>query len=415
MARISLLLVLVVALTFSGCEGETGQQGDPGQQGPQGEQGPPGSGLPGQNSLVKITDEEPGVNCPTGGKLIEVGPDTDNDGELDPEEVTDSKYICNGEKGPQGDVGPQGEQGTSGSDGLDGTAGLECWDLDGDRLCTLPLEDANTDGTCDVLDCRGSEGPQGLQGEPGSPGQDGLPGTDGIHCWDLDGDGICTPATEDKNTDGSCDAADCQGQPGTDGSPDTPAEVLAKLIQVDGSGSGLDADTLDGIDSSALLARISQLESDLLAAQNAIAQLGGTAPYAWDGADNLLGPVYQIFSNYLTFYDAVYEVVVKVFTIPDSSYYFYFDSADCSGVRWFEAGSSWVPGIYSFGFLDRSNGDICAIPDGAPTTFASDSRRRVYDDTGAYPCEPANGSTVSRRQCQVVRTITPGIYVAPGP
>jgi hypothetical protein len=32
------------------------------------------------------------------------------------------------------------------------------------------------------------------------------------------------------------------------GSPDTPAQVLAKLIQVDGAGSGLDADTLDGHD-----------------------------------------------------------------------------------------------------------------------------------------------------------------------
>lgn len=33
------------------------------------------------------------------------------------------------------------------------------------------------------------------------------------------------------------------------GHQDTPAEVLAKITQVDGSGSGLDADTLDGIDS----------------------------------------------------------------------------------------------------------------------------------------------------------------------
>jgi hypothetical protein len=34
--------------------------------------------------------------------------------------------------------------------------------------------------------------------------------------------------------------------------PDTAAEVLAKLKQVDGSGSGLDADQIDGLDSSAL-------------------------------------------------------------------------------------------------------------------------------------------------------------------
>lgn len=37
---------------------------------------------------------------------------------------------------------------------------------------------------------------------------------------------------------------------GTDlhGSPDTPADILAKLVTVDGTGSGLDADTLDGHD-----------------------------------------------------------------------------------------------------------------------------------------------------------------------
>jgi len=37
-----------------------------------------------------------------------------------------------------------------------------------------------------------------------------------------------------------------QGDPGVDGSPDTAAEVLAKLITVDGTSSGLDADLLDG-------------------------------------------------------------------------------------------------------------------------------------------------------------------------
>lgn len=40
------------------------------------------------------------------------------------------------------------------------------------------------------------------------------------------------------------------GATGPAGSPDTPAQVLAKIKQVDGSGSGLDADSLDGIDSS---------------------------------------------------------------------------------------------------------------------------------------------------------------------
>jgi hypothetical protein len=40
-----------------------------------------------------------------------------------------------------------------------------------------------------------------------------------------------------------------QGPIGPPGSPDTPAQVLDKLLQVDGSGSGLDADRLDGLGS----------------------------------------------------------------------------------------------------------------------------------------------------------------------
>ena len=39
------------------------------------------------------------------------------------------------------------------------------------------------------------------------------------------------------------------GQQGAAGSPDTPEQVLGKLAQVDGAGSGLDADSLDGVGS----------------------------------------------------------------------------------------------------------------------------------------------------------------------
>jgi hypothetical protein len=36
------------------------------------------------------------------------------------------------------------------------------------------------------------------------------------------------------------------GPAGPAGSPDTAAQVLAKLVTVDGTGSGLDADLIDG-------------------------------------------------------------------------------------------------------------------------------------------------------------------------
>jgi len=62
----------------------------------------------------------------------------------------------------------------------------------------------------------GQTGPQGPQGSPGPTGTTGP-----------------------------------QGPAGADGSPDTAAQVLAKLVTVDGPGSGLNADKLDGNQASA--------------------------------------------------------------------------------------------------------------------------------------------------------------------
>jgi hypothetical protein len=64
---------------------------------------------------------------------------------------------------------------------------------------------------------------QGIQGETGPAGPQGEPGPAGP-----------------------------QGEPGA-GSPDTPQQVLDKLVQVDGAGSGLDSSFLDGIDSTGFL------------------------------------------------------------------------------------------------------------------------------------------------------------------
>lgn len=71
----------------------------------------------------------------------------------------------------------------------------------------------------------GPPDPERWIGPPGPPGAAGPPGADG--------------------------APGAAGPPGASGSPDTAAQVLAKLITVDGAGSGLDADLLDGLDSSA--------------------------------------------------------------------------------------------------------------------------------------------------------------------
>jgi len=88
------------------------QTGPQGPQGVQGVQGVPGAvGAPGKNGVngdsanVAVTNEPPGVNCPTGGKKLTTsvgaGPAT-------------VSYVCNGTNGATGATGPQGAQGSSG-------------------------------------------------------------------------------------------------------------------------------------------------------------------------------------------------------------------------------------------------------------------------------------------------------------
>ena len=76
----------------------------------------------------------------------------------------------------------------------------------------------------------GGMGPPGPQGPPGADGVDGRNGAPGPQ-------GPPGPA----------------GQAGGDGSPDTPAQVLAKVLQVDGADSNLDADRIDGLNSDVFL------------------------------------------------------------------------------------------------------------------------------------------------------------------
>ena len=131
-----LFLLFMVLGYFCGCEAKQGEQGIQGEQGPpgiqgekgeqgiQGEQGPPGiqgengdPGDPGINSLIDISEESPGNRCPNGGNKIDTGLDSNNNGVLDNDEITDTAYICHGEPGPQGLRGEQGLQGEQGPPG----------------------------------------------------------------------------------------------------------------------------------------------------------------------------------------------------------------------------------------------------------------------------------------------------------
>lgn len=58
---------------------------------------------------------------------------------------------------------------TSGSGG--GSEGLNCWDTNGDGI-EDPAEDVNSDGSWDALDCQGADGAVGSDGEAGTTGQE---------------------------------------------------------------------------------------------------------------------------------------------------------------------------------------------------------------------------------------------------
>lgn len=56
-------------------------------------------GTDGIASLVEVADEPPGSYCATGGLAITTGQDDDNDGVIDPSEVDDTTYVCDGADG----------------------------------------------------------------------------------------------------------------------------------------------------------------------------------------------------------------------------------------------------------------------------------------------------------------------------
>ena len=128
------------------------------------------------------------------------------DGKLFLKRVSGAETVIElGQTGPQGPAGPQGVTGPTGPQGPTGATG--------------PKGDTGATGATGPKGDTGATGPTGPQGPAGPTGLTGATGP--------------------------------QGPAGADGSPDTAAQVRAKLVTVDGSGSGIDADLLDGSHASA--------------------------------------------------------------------------------------------------------------------------------------------------------------------
>jgi hypothetical protein len=120
----------------------------------------------------------------------------------------------------------------------------------------------------------GGAGPEGPQGPPGPSGSQGIPGPRGL-TGAQGAQGDAGP----RGTVGPPGSQGPMGLPGAAGSPDTPAQVLAKLQQVDGAGSGIDADQLDGLDSQRLITELGgTINGDLSVAGGLRAGSGVTFP-----------------------------------------------------------------------------------------------------------------------------------------
>jgi hypothetical protein len=196
-----------------GAAGKDGTQGKDGADsnvaGPQGDTGDTGdtgpAGNDGRNALTATAAELAGTNCPNGGVKVSAGIDSNANETLDDDEVnSDSvRYVCDGAKGDQGETGPTGATGTTGATGAQGALG--------------PV---------------GPVGPIGAKGDIGATGAKGDIGATG--------------AKGDTGAIGATGAKGDTGAAGADGPTETASSLLNKLTTVDGDGSTLDADRLDG-------------------------------------------------------------------------------------------------------------------------------------------------------------------------
>ncbi len=118
-----------------------------------------------------------------------------------------------GMKGLRGDPGPVGEAGPVGPEGAPGLAGpAGPIGMMGPPGLPGPGGPFGAPGPDGFMGPTGFAGPQGPKGNTGPAGDEGP----GIHCWDLNGNGINDPI-EDINLDAVFNPLDCQGPQGYQG------------------------------------------------------------------------------------------------------------------------------------------------------------------------------------------------------
>lgn len=124
------------------CDGSEGAVGEA----IKGRDGDPGRS--GETTAVEVTPEPPGAACEAGGQRIEVGPDSDGDGEIDASATTDTVYVCDGASGSNGATGQVALAVTT-----DEPAGAHC--QHGGQRVDYGV-DTNSDGSLDAGETAGT-------------------------------------------------------------------------------------------------------------------------------------------------------------------------------------------------------------------------------------------------------------------
>ncbi len=127
------------------CNGLNGNDGTNGLNG--------SDGISNFKALLLISHELPGINCATGGSVVNVGLDLNQDNILGRNEITSFNYICNGANGASG---ASGNTGATGATGLGGPTGAN--------------------GATGAAGSNGSAGATGSNGATGAAGSNGTNG-----------------------------------------------------------------------------------------------------------------------------------------------------------------------------------------------------------------------------------------------
>jgi alpha-tubulin suppressor-like RCC1 family protein len=243
-----------------------GTEGTAGVAGPKGDTGMPGSpGVPGADGKTSLTRTENvsvgSTACPTGGIAVSTGLDSDRSGALEESEVASTSYVCNGAAGPAGSSGlnslivtiPQEVGGSYCADGGQGVySGL---DASGDGLLQ-PVEVQNT-----FFVCNGAKGEVGANGAQALVATSAEPA--GENCAE---GGTKASSGIDSDGDGTLQAAEatgvayvCNGAPGAPGAPGTDGASALLATEVEPAGencaqggvairSGVDLDRSGGLE-----------------------------------------------------------------------------------------------------------------------------------------------------------------------